>query len=172
MNSRANESSPNQPTPRLAAVMPICVTARYSVTPSTRRMARLAAAFPSPASSSRRVRRTRTMANSAATNTPLTITSRRTARIESRSLRTTSTIVHALGARAGYGRIVNGASMAAMTSTIAQPSTRPIFQMSRAYSATVRSLENRPMRLTFMIAFATHEAGCRNSSATLCWVAR
>ena len=33
MNSRANESSPNQPTPRLAAVMPICVTARYSVTP-------------------------------------------------------------------------------------------------------------------------------------------
>ena len=142
MNSRANESSPNQPTPRLAAVMPICVTARYSVTPSTTRIARLAAAFPSPASSSRRVRRTRTMANSAATKTPLTTTSTRTAAIES--------------------------SSPSVTLPIAQPSTGPIFQMSLAYSATVRSLENRPIRATFRIAFDAHAAGCLNASSTWC----
>ena len=33
--------------------------------------------------------------------------------------------------------------------------------MSLAYSATVRSLENLPIRATFRIAFDAHVAGCR-----------
>lgn len=60
LNKRAKESSPIQPKPRLATVMPICVTARYSLTWSTTSSGCLAASFPSSSSSSRRVRRTRT----------------------------------------------------------------------------------------------------------------
>ena len=46
-----------------------------------------------------------------------------------------------------------------MTSAIGQSSTGLICQMSRAYSATVRSQEKRPMRATFRIAFVAHAAG-------------
>ena len=38
-------------------------------------------------------------------------------------------------------------------------------QISRAYSATVRSLENLPLRATFKIAFSAHAVGLQEIAA-------
>jgi len=47
----------------------------------------------------------------------------------------------------------------------------PTCQISRAYSAIVRSLEKRPERATLRIAFDAHADGSRNSSPRRCWAA-
>src|SRR5215471_4310926 len=42
-------------------------------------------------------------------------------------------------------------------------------QMSAAYSAMVRSLENFPEWPTFSMAFRAHSSGCRYNSPTFSW---
>ena len=84
-SSRATAGSPIHPSPRLAIVIPNCVAAMKASGFSAARSTRRARLEPRSISGMRRVRRTETMANSAATNIPFAATSASTAPRRSRT---------------------------------------------------------------------------------------
>src|SRR4051794_38812891 len=137
--SLAIAGSPRKPMPRLASVMPNWHADRYWLRSSMRTSDRCAARLPSSPSSSRRVRRDRTSANSAATKKPLASTSRTTA--IRKSAVTGRPVVNRYFEGDRRARARSGRRLAAQRANHASAAAAPILTVMRIVSLVPHATE-------------------------------